>query len=954
MIKSNTRYIVFLFFVAAITGTGFFVVASYKNLRQTQAQFSRTDRSLSFTRILERIHEHADQLESAQRNFFLSPGNKDEKQILAAEDSLRQDTLLLAALTAADSNLTRSVNNVIVQISNLVAENQSARVKLSTQGEAAIAAYAHSGSQRKAAELLKASLRQLESQNHAMINAANSFIESMARKTTYRFLALAAGFLLIIFYFLYKLASDITKGERVAAKLRYQASLINSIPDAIFTTDTQFRVRSWNKYAEELYGVNEAEALGRPIGQLFTLESTGNWEERLQLLQSTGSFADEFRITKRNGEKIVVMASINTILSTEDSITGYVAVHRDITEQKKLELNQRQFSQELEKQVKLKTTEVINLVERITDGFLAMDSRFTFTYVNARAGEILGHSPASMMGRNIFNDFSEFKSSSFNEACLHAFETQQFVFLENYYEPLERWLENSIYPSPDGLSVFFKDITNRKKTESALKESEERYRHLIEHIHAGVVVHRPDSSILLYNQEAARLLGLKENELTGKTAADPDWHFIDERGKKMDIEEYPVMKVLQTGQPIHNMLGGIENPQSRSCNWVLVNAYPEWDHHNELRQIVVTFVDITNRIKAEEELKRSEDNLSMAQKLAKIGSWEFNMQTQELTWSKELYRIFEFENVPDEELYMRYRNKFHPDDLPKLDSMIQHALETKTGYTYQHRIINNDGSIKHILGIGEVMLNRQGELIGLKGTGQDITELVKAEEKLQHSYRQIRELVAHLQHIREQERTRIAREIHDELGQQLTGLKMYISWLSKKTLPAKGDIQEKFEATTSLIEETIRSVRRISMELRPSMLDDLGLIAAMEWQSNEFEKRSGISAEFINRAGNVEIPAAVKTGLFRIFQESLTNVARHAGATRITATLELRDQELILTISDNGKGFSVSNVESKKTLGLFGMKERTQEMGGKYDIISTPGDGTTVRVIVPVTIKPEL
>ena len=604
--------------------------------------------------------------------------------------------------------------------------------------------------------------------------------------------------------------------------------------------------------------------------------------------------------------------------------------------------------------MKLKTAEITSLVERITDGFLAMDSRFTFTYVNARAGEMLGHNPASIIGRNIFNDFTYQKSNSFNEACMHAYETQQFVFLENYYEPLGRWLENSIYPAPDGLSVFFKDITNRKKTESALKESEERYRHLIEHIHAGVVVHRPDSSILLYNQEAARLLGLKDNDISGKTADDPHWYFIDEKGKKMEVEEYPVMKVLQTRQPIHNMLGGIENGQLRSCNWVLINAYPEWDDHNELRQVVVTFVDITNRIKAEEKLKRSEDNLSMAQKLAKIGSWEFNLQTQELTWSKELYRIFEFENVPDEELYMRYRNKFHPDDLPKLDSMIQHALETKTGYTYQHRIINSDGSIKHILGIGEVMLNRQGELIGLKGTGQDITELVKAEEKLQHSYRQIRDLVAHLQHIREQERTRIAREIHDELGQQLTGLKMYISWLSKKTLPFNNGVREKFEATTSLIEETIRSVRRISLELRPSMLDDLGLIAALEWQSNEFEKRSGITTEFINRAVQVEMPASVKTGLFRIYQESLTNVARHAGATRVTAVLELNGNDLILTISDNGKGFSVSNVESKKTLGLFGMKERTQEMGGKYDIVSTPGDGTTVRISVPVTAPTEV
>jgi signal transduction histidine kinase len=237
---------------------------------------------------------------------------------------------------------------------------------------------------------------------------------------------------------------------------------------------------------------------------------------------------------------------------------------------------------------------------------------------------------------------------------------------------------------------------------------------------------------------------------------------------------------------------------------------------------------------------------------------------------------------------------------------------------------------------------------GLKGTGQDITELVKAEEKLQQSYQHIRQLVNHLQDIREQERTNIAREIHDELGQQLTGMKMYISWLNKKIPHQEKEIQNKFTATLELIEDTIKSVRKISTDLRPSMLDDLGLLAALEWQSNEFEKRSGISTEFINLTGNKEIPARLKTGLFRIFQESLTNVARHADAKKIVSSLQFDDDKITLTITDDGKGFTVKNIESKKTLGLFGMKERTMEMGGNYEIKSEPGKGTTVSITVPL------
>jgi PAS domain S-box-containing protein len=230
----------------------------------------------------------------------------------------------------------------------------------------------------------------------------------------------------------------------------------------------------------------------------------------------------------------------------------------------------------------------------------------------------------------------------------------------------------------------------------------------------------------------------------------------------------------------------------------------------------------------------------------------------------------------------------------------------------------------------------------------DIDEKVKAEERLQESYQQIRQLATHLQNIREDERTKISREIHDELGQQLTGLKMYVSWLNKKIIPHESEIKEKFQNTMDLIEDTIKSVRKISTELRPSMLDDLGLLAALEWQSNEFEKRYGIATTFIDLTGNKPIETKFTTSLFRIFQESLTNVARHADAKKVISSLIFDDNQLQLTITDNGKGFVVNDIGSKKTLGLFGMRERTMEMGGNYEIKSEPGIGTTVFITIPL------
>ena len=164
------------------------------------------------------------------------------------------------------------------------------------------------------------------------------------------------------------------------------------------------------------------------------------------------------------------------------------------------------------------------------------------------------------------------------------------------------------------------------------------------------------------------------------------------------------------------------------------------------------------------------------------------------------------------------------------------------------------------------------------------------------------------------------------------------------------ELKQKTISIMNLLDTTIKTVRRIATDLRPSILDDLGLIAAIEWQSQEFERRSGIQTEFISSIEEFNHSSAIAIGLFRICQESLTNVARHAGATRIRISLkEQQNEYILLAVEDNGKGFEVRKIGDKKTLGLLGMKERTQMMGGEFRIDSHPGKGTTLFVTVPIT-----
>jgi PAS domain S-box-containing protein len=213
---------------------------------------------------------------------------------------------------------------------------------------------------------------------------------------------------------------------------------------------------------------------------------------------------------------------------------------------------------------------------------------------------------------------------------------------------------------------------------------------------------------------------------------------------------------------------------------------------------------------------------------------------------------------------------------------------------------------------------------------------------------ELRELTSRLQRAREDERGAIAREIHDELGQQLTGLKMDLSWTVKRLDGAATDqARQKLRSTMGLLDETIQTVRRIATDLRPSILDDLGLIAAIEWQSQEFEKRAGVRTVFQSSIPEMDFPPDIAIGMFRICQESLTNVARHASASRVSITLDPAEGGVCMVITDDGKGLDARKTD-RKTLGLIGMKERALMMGGRLEMGNGETKGFRLAVTVPL------
>jgi signal transduction histidine kinase len=228
-----------------------------------------------------------------------------------------------------------------------------------------------------------------------------------------------------------------------------------------------------------------------------------------------------------------------------------------------------------------------------------------------------------------------------------------------------------------------------------------------------------------------------------------------------------------------------------------------------------------------------------------------------------------------------------------------------------------------------------------------------AEHALRESQQQLRALASRLESLREEERTRISREVHDDLGQKLTGLKMDLQWLEShleqiRDKRLRTGFEDRIVSASKIADETMSAVQRIAAELRPAMLDSLGLIPALRYETSQFESRTGVRVKLNLPADGLKVNRAISTAAYRIFQEILTNVARHARATEVQVTLQLLEGRLHLVVADNGKGLSPDELRNPKSLGLLGMKERAAMLNGNVQFEGVPGRGTTVRLEIPI------
>ena len=489
------------------------------------------------------------------------------------------------------------------------------------------------------------------------------------------------------------------------------------------------------------------------------------------------------------------------------------------------------------------------------------------------------------------------------------------------------------------------EIEDRKRTEAELQRTTEYLENVIDNSVDAIGIVDRHGKFILWNRRSVEIYGYTREELADKTAFElyPDPIELDRMLQKLRTDgvvreyEIPMQKKDGTIVPMDISISLLKNDAGRTIGSVCLAR------------------DLSERKQAEAALKNAQGELSRysrdLERQVRERTQEINSilrYTPSVVYIKDREGRYTLVNSRYEEVFgirnEQIRGKTDHEIFPRsladqFRASDLRVLAHRESYQVEEVIPQPDGT-RTYLSVKFPIYNEQEVPIGLCGIATDITELKRAQD-------QLRRLSGSIMANQEKERRAIARELHDELGQVLTALRMDAVWLSARLRPNDPKAADRALAMCQLIDNTIDEVRSLATRLRPGVLDDLGLLDALDWYITDFEKRTGIACVFKHR--NVpEVDGIGATAAYRIAQEALTNVTRHAAATEVRVSLKPEKGGLTLAVVDNGQGFDLKEIEASECLGLAGMRERAGLLGGSLEIRSQPGKGTKVCFRLPV------
>jgi PAS domain S-box-containing protein len=726
------------------------------------------------------------------------------------------------------------------------------------------------------------------------------------------------------------LAYDITERKQAEEALRESEakyrSLVESSEDSIYLVDNDCTYLFMNKKHLSRLGLKSSQVIGKTYELFHSPKETKNFTQKVKQVLKTGkSLSYEYRSARDNRYFIRTLSPVKS--SEADNSSVLTVISKDVTEFKQTEeaLREREaFNFALFHYNPIETV-VVDLKGRVTG----------FNLAKEKSGDRLPH-----IGDFMYKDYAgkhEIDMRAELMVCINSGEVKAFP--ERRYG--NRYLSITISPFLQGALIISEDITERKRADELLQKERDTFFAILQKAPYGIVFIDRNEKTLFVNTEFTHITGYVLEDVPTII----DWFqlvYPDKKYRDMAIADWKQYSARREADRIFS--NTFKRAFFRTSRIVCKNKTAKEVEFRptmlEDGETIVMLSDITERKRMYKLLEAA--TMEWRTTFDAIGDAVclLDPQGKIKRCNNAMLRMLgrTFSEIAGRTCWEVLLGVSNPSGgYPFARMQKSHHRETE--------IFSKDNRWFEVS--VDPLLDEGGNLMGGVHIMSESTDRMQAEEELQKSREELRSLTSYLESVRERERTNIAREIHDELAQALTALKMDLSWLDNRLAQAQKPLSDKTKSMHNLIDTTIKTVKRISAELRPGILDDLGLIAAIEWQADEFQNRTGIICHLTVDPWDITVDQERATVIFRIFQETLTNVVRHAQAKKVTVALKERAGKLTLSVRDNGKGITEEQISNAQSFGLIGMRERVHPWRGTVKIRGTPGKGTAVLVNLP-------
>ena len=779
--------------------------------------------------------------------------------------------------------------------------------------------------------------------------------------------------------------SDITERKKTEQELAERARLLDLSHDAIVVRDMEGHIRYWNRGAEELYGWSRQEALGKISHLLLQTKFSTPLKQMTEELYRTDRWIGELGHATRAGRHLIVLARKTLDRDGQGQPVAVLENLTDITARKQGEEALRASEARFRTAVGVVTSLIwTNNAEGLMEGEQPGWASFT--------GQALAEYQGYGWAKAVHPQDGPPTVAVWKRAVA---EKSIFEFEHRLRRRDGAWRLCSVRAVPvldengqirEWVGVHT-DITERKQAEAALRESEERFRTLFASAPMGVFACDRNAVIEHCNQRAVEMWGREpecgvERYCGSVKLWQPD-------GTLLPHEKSPMVEVLRTGQPALNVEISIQRPDG-SLLPALVNIAALKNAEGEITGAITSFMDITERKQAEDMLRRSEAMFTALVEQSPLGVYVVDQQLRLQQVNPRAMSFFagiepllgrSFSEILQAvwphrvatEVLKRFRQTLQTGEPYQSPEFTERRRDTGLKQTYEwqiQRVTLRAGEQGVVCFFSNITARKKAEEAQRRlevitatnlGLHKEIMRRQAVEDSLRKSeqhqkllVKQAQQLAYQVRHAEEAERLRISRELHDQVAQTLVGINLQIGALTAHLSAPTLGFHEQLTKTQRLVEKSVDIVHAFARDLRPTLLDDLGLVPALDSFVKSFMERTGLPVRFTCFAGVEKLDNAKRTVLYRIAQEALNNVHKHAHATLVEMDICQLARHVIMTIQDNGRGASTDLILKAKgrRLGLVGMRERLEMVGGSFKILGVKGQGTTVQAKVPFRTVP--